>query len=252
MPATLSQTESQQLTALRAFLISILPIDQTQIVKGQVNRVAQPLNGDFVVYWPIQQRRLATNTNDYADNIFVGSIAGSILSVTELMQVEGELSAGITLTDGTAGNILANTQILSQLSGSPGGTGTYSVTNTQVLSAETLYAGVSDALVPMEWTVQLDVHGPNSANNAVIVEGLFRSEYGTTSFAASGQAGGYDIQPLYCDDARQMPFLNGEQQIEYRWTLDLRMQINPIVRTQQDFATALDVNIIEVDATYPP
>lgn len=248
MSVNLSLTESQQLTALRAFLIDILPVAASNIVKGQINRVAEPLNGDFAIYWPIMQRRLSTNETTYADNIIVGSIAGSILTVTELIQAESSLGPGAPLTDGTAGLILANTTIIAQLSGSTGGTGTYSVTNVQTLGAETLYASTSDALVSMEWTVQLDLHGPNATNNAVIVEGMFRSAYGTSAFSASG----YDIQPLYCDEGRQQAWIGGEQQFEDNWTLDLRMQINPVLRAAQDFASTLALNIIEVDASYPP
>lgn len=100
-------------------------------------------------------------------------------------------------------------------------------------------------------TVQLDIHGPNSSNTVQIISTLFRDEYGCEKFAASG----YDVQPLFCSDPRQAPFLNEAQQIEDRWTLDVNMQANPVVTTGQDFATTLRFqpvgDIREVDASAP-
>jgi hypothetical protein len=95
--------------------------------------------------------------------------------------------------------------------------------------------------------VQIDIHGPNSADNAAMIETLYRSQYAVDSFATSG----LDIQPLYCDDAKQMPFINGENQFEQRWIITAAIQYNPVTAVPQDFADALSVNIVSVDATYP-
>jgi hypothetical protein len=96
-------------------------------------------------------------------------------------------------------------------------------------------------------TIQIDIHGPNSADNAAMIETLYRSEYAVDSFKASG----LDIRPLYCEDAKQMPFINGENQFEQRWIITAVIQYNPVTAVPQDFADALSVNIISVDATYP-
>lgn len=96
-------------------------------------------------------------------------------------------------------------------------------------------------------TIQIDIHGPSSADNAAMIETLYRSEYATDSFKASG----LDIQPLYCEDAKQMPFINGENQYEQRWIIYAVIQYNPVTAVPQDFADTLDVNIVSVDATYP-
>lgn len=95
--------------------------------------------------------------------------------------------------------------------------------------------------------IQIDIHGPNSADNAAMIETLYRSEYAVDSFSTSG----LDIQPLYCDDAKQMPFINGENQFEQRWIITAAIQYNPVTAVPQDFADALSVNIVSVDATYP-
>ncbi len=100
----------------------------------------------------------------------------------------------------------------------------------------------------VQLTVQLDIHGPNAADNTQIVTTLFRSDYGVQALAASG----FDVAPLFTSEPQQIPFVNGEQQIETRWSFDAVMQANPIVTSRQDFAAALGVGVISVDATYPP
>jgi hypothetical protein len=95
--------------------------------------------------------------------------------------------------------------------------------------------------------IQIDVHGPASANNAEMISTLFFSEYAVDSFKSSGK----DISPLYCDDPKQAPFINGENQYEQRWIITAAIQYNPVTAVPQDFADTLEVNIVSVDATYP-
>jgi hypothetical protein len=94
------------------------------------------------------------------------------------------------------------------------------------------------------------VHGPGSGDNARVIEGLFRSEYGVDAFAAADPTS--SVVPLWCDEASQIPFGNAEQQIESRWVLDLHCQITPSIGTNQQFAQYLQATLIEVDASYPP
>jgi hypothetical protein len=103
-------------------------------------------------------------------------------------------------------------------------------------------------LEPATFVAQIDVFGPASADNSQIICTLFRSEMATTFFAQSG----FDVQPLYVEDPKQIPFSDGEQQYEERWTIDAVMQINPVVTVSQDFANQAVVGLIEVDAYYPP
>ena len=103
-------------------------------------------------------------------------------------------------------------------------------------------------LQPTKLTVQLDVHGPNGGDNVQIVTTLFRDLNACEAFAASG----IDVSPLYTSEPRQLPFINAEQQYEDRHTVDVVMQVNPIVTQSQDFADALHVGIINVDVVYPP
>jgi hypothetical protein len=104
--------------------------------------------------------------------------------------------------------------------------------------------GTRDSLAPTQVTIQLDVHGPASADNAQMISTLFRDEYATIEFARLP----YDVQPLYADDPRQIPFESGEQQTEERWSVDVVLQANPVTGTAQDFADVVTVTTIEADA----
>lgn len=109
-------------------------------------------------------------------------------------------------------------------------------------------AGLRTDLQPIRLTVQLDVHGPLAADNTQVITTLWRSEWATIQFAASG----YDVTPLYAEEPKQLPYLNGEQQVEIRWVIDAVMQTNPTVTTTQDFAASLVAGVIDVDAEYQP
>ena len=180
MAVTVTPTQTDILTALRSFLIAVLPTG-IEVVRGQINRVPQPLDADFVVMTPLSRERIETNIDSYAD-------------------------------------------------GFPDA------------------PGVRTTLQPTRVTVQLDIHGPDSADNAQIITTLFRDEYGCDAFRLSG----FDITPLHTSDPRQLAFINAEAQYEDRWSLDVVMQANPVVTSAQQFAGTLAIGLIEIDTTYPP
>jgi hypothetical protein len=108
--------------------------------------------------------------------------------------------------------------------------------------------GTRGSAPDLAFHIQLDIHGPASGDNAAIIATLFRDDYAVQQFKASG----FDISPLYCDDPKQMPFTNGENQYEDRWIITAVIQYNPVTQTPIDFADALEVQIVSVDAAYPP
>ena len=82
-------------------------------------------------------------------------------------------------------------------------------------------------------TVQLDIHGPNGADNAQVISTLLRDAYACDAMQGTG------IAPLYATDGQQMPFVNAEKQYENRWTMKVTLGGAPIVSTAQDFAATL-------------
>lgn len=236
----ISLTESQALAVLRSFLLGVVPAG-VDVVQGQVNRVAQPRASDFIVFWPLSQERLGTNRVDYFDDIVTGSIAGTVLTVTAAAKLPRPLAAGTLLVD-KGGLLAAGTVIGAQISGTVGGTGTYAVSPAQTVASTTMYGGTRADIAAVKMGAQIDVHGPHSGDNVRVVETLMRSEYGVAAFEASG----LEVVPLYCDEPKQLPFTNDQQQVENRWVLDTYLQINPIVTTSQLFAEEVEVRAVEV------
>jgi len=244
----LTVTESMILQAYGNFLTAVLPANVI-VVQGQDNKVPEPSSGgfpdgtDYVVMWPTLRERLETNVDTYSDITLTGSIAGSVMTVTDLeggtLQA-GQAVFGVGLTTGTS--------IVAQLTGAPGGDGTYTVAPEQTIGPLALAAGLKNSLSPMRLTVQTDVHGPHSTDNTQIVVTLFRDEFATSFFTD----GGYPVSPLYIDNGQQIPFISGENQYEYRWVLMAKMQVNPVVVTPLQFADTLVVALKEIDVTYPP
>ncbi|MEX3628091.1 MAG: hypothetical protein VB138_00135 [Burkholderia sp.] len=108
--------------------------------------------------------------------------------------------------------------------------------------------GTRNSMQAIEARLQLDVHGPNGGDNAAIISTLFRDEYACIQFATVNP----DIQPLYCENPRQMPFINAQNNYEQRWIIELAIEYNPITQTPQDFADEVIPQIVSVDAAYPP
>ena len=158
----------------------------------------------------------------------------------------GAVPLGALLLDTTA--VLAPNTVLIGFATGSGGIGTYIVTPSQTLASETIYLGQRADLVATEWTVQIDFHGPSSSDNIRVIDNLFRSEYAVNVIGAFG----YAMSPLYADEARQVPFINSEQQFEFRWSMDLHLQISPTVTTPQQFFDQIKVVGVEIDASFPP
>jgi len=236
VPALIDITEFAVCNALRSFLTGILPAS-VQVIKAQANQVAEPL-GDFVAMTPIRRERISTNIDTWEDIVLVGSIANVTLTVTDI--TGGDLVIGNPLI----GANLAFGTIITAFDTGTGGAGTYTVApGGQSVTDQAFYAGMKHLLAPTEIVIQLDVHGPASAENAQIITTLFRDEYATQVFA--------DLQdvaaPLYTSDPRQMPFINAEQQYEWRWTIDASLEARITTSVLQEFADQLVVSLTAVD-----
>ena len=238
MTIAVSLTDTAIFTALRSFLIGVLP-SGVEIVKAQDNRVPEPSTPDFVTMTPLRRPRLATNVDTAADAKFSGSIAAAVMTITQVFA--GVMNVGSTVF---GVGVADNTTVLAQISGTPGDIGTYSVAPSQTIASETLSAGATAVAQSTEVVVQLDIHGPNSADNAQIISTLFRDDYAAQQFDGSG------VSPLYADEPKQVPYLNAEQQYENRWIVDVHLQITPTVSVPQQYADAVTVTTVEVETTY--
>jgi hypothetical protein len=232
-------------TALGSFLTAILD-SSVEIVQGQDNRVPQPRAPNHVVFTPTRTVRLATNVDSSDDAAFTGSIAGAVLTVSALrVPPIGMVVPGRTLF-GTG--VLPLTVIGAQLTGTPGGTGTYAITPSQTLGPTALSAGAKTIMMETELVYQIDVHGPLSQNNTQVIHTLMRDSFANEFFDALG----IGVSPLHCDDPKQIPFTDAEQQWEDRWVIEALLQANVVLSVPQQYADSVVVNPVSVDATYPP
>lgn len=239
-PATLDLTESQTMIALRGLVLAVLPT--MEVVQAQVNRVAEPSGLNFVDFNSVVRERLDTNTHDYADALFAGKISGTTLTVTAMgfgEVVVGRQLFGTQVADGTR---------ITDFGTGSGGIGTYVVSVPQTLSERRLAAGIMNLRQSTRLEVQIDIHGPASGDNAQILSTVLRDELAIELLAQSG----FDVTPLYADSPRQIPFLNGEHQVENRWIVSTSLEVNPTVSWPQQFASSLRVGLIEVDEQFPP
>lgn len=228
--------------ALRNFLVAILPTG-TDVIKGQVNRVPQPTEPNYAIYWMLRRQRIETNVDTYADVKFTASIAATVMTVSAV--ATGTIQPGASIF-GTG--IAAGSKVVAQTSGPSGGTGTYTITPSQMLSSRTLSAGSKDIRQATQFAIQIDVHGPASGDNAQVISTLMRDEFGVQQFADQPS----EVVPLYADDPRQGPFINDSQQYEDRWIVEAMLQVNPVVSVPQEFADSITVEVTSVEAAYPP
>jgi hypothetical protein len=238
---TPSVTQSDVCTALRAFILNVLPAG-TECVLAQVNRVPEVHSDNYVLMTPLRRPRLATNIDSTSDCSFIGSIAATTLTVSQILI--GTITLGTTLF-GTG--VDTGTSITRQLTGTTGGTGTYLIAPTQTVTSRKMACGVATLMQETEMTVQLDFHGPASPDNAQVVSTTFRDEYAVQFFATQNAS----VSPLYCDDPQQRPFVNDQNQYEFRWSADCHLQINPTITIGQTFFDAATVTTEEIDATFP-
>lgn len=240
-------TQSDAMKVLRAFLLNVLASDLS-VVLGQGNRVPQSRDANSVVVTPLRRRRLETNRDSFEDAAFVGSIAGTVMTITDVLNGEVRVGAPVIGV-----GVLADTRVVSFGTGS-GGAGTYNLNKSQNVSSEILQLGVGYYLQPVELTVQVDLFGPLSADYAQTFSTMMRDEYAVTFFeekVAELDLASGSITPYYADDPQQMPFDTEQQQVQTRWTVQAGLQLNQIVTVPQQFAAEVDVGLVSVDATYP-
>lgn len=242
-------TQSDVLDALRQFLIEVLP-DGVPVGAGLVNRVSEFAEDEFVLMTPMRQERLETNIDSPSDLAFTASISGTIMTVTAMDPRFPDATIIPELTIFGTG-VGPNTKVVEQVTGPIGGIGTYRVSVNKDVSIGTLSASTKLVQRNTKFVIQLDFHGTTlspASDMAATVSTLFRDSYAYSSFANQGLG----VVPLHADDPRLVPYVNENQQVEMRWIVEAELQTNQVVRVPVEYADAVSVEIISVDATYPP
>lgn len=248
MTVTVSPSQAAVQATFRLLLLSVLPAG-VEVVEGQDNRVPEPESPDFVVMTVLSGYRLSTNLDEEVDAVFVGSIAGGVLTATSLLS--GVIQVGASVFGRVGSAVAPGSQITGLISGS-GGPGTYSVSPSQSIPSQTLAASATAIQESTEVEFQLDVHSPvvaRAADMARAISASFRDDYAVQFFADNGMP---LAAPLHADDPRQMPFVNEEKQYETRWVVGARLQVNYVVSGfPQQYAGSLQIVTTEVEAAFP-
>jgi hypothetical protein len=241
-------TASNILQQLRAFLLAVLPSD-VQVVQGQPNMVPEVDSPRFVIISPPGFNRLETNIVGYQDAKFTGSIAGDVLTITAVSPStpDASLSVGSTIF---AGAIPGGLQITAITSGE-GQIGTYTLNGSATVGSGTISAGVMTVQMNTRVEAQLDFHSddPTAGDLANTVSNLMRDQFAADQFA--NQSPNFGVGPLYADDARQAPFNNDLQQIEWRWIVEAALQANIVVSVPLEFADNAQVALKSALALFP-
>lgn len=90
----------------------------------------------------VQITSILVGSNNATSAVFTASIAGTTMTVTAV--ASGAIDDGDTVSD-VAGAITAGTTVVDQLTGTPGGVGTYSVSATQTVTSRTVTAAAAAA-----------------------------------------------------------------------------------------------------------
>lgn len=100
-------------------------------------------------------------------------------------------------------------------------------------------------LQSMDFGIQADIYGESAGDWAAIISTLWTTADACTFLSE------YDIAPLTSDDPKRLGYVSGENQYIQRWVVTLHLQYNPSVALGQDFMSEVEVDLINVDATYP-
>lgn len=191
---------------------------------------------------------------DYAVSISQTVAAGTLQQAYGLMTVStvrtGALLVGLQVF---GVGVSLGTSILQQISGSAGGTGQYAVSTSQTIASGILSSGYKAMQQNARVVVQVDHHSADgsSADRAQILSTTLRDDFGVQFFAALPAPLNL-IAPLYADNPRYVPFINENDQYEWRWINEVNLQVNQTVIVPQQFADIGAVKVVSVDATYPP
>jgi hypothetical protein len=94
--------------------------------------------------------------------------------------------------------------------------------------------------------MRVDFYGPLSNDWQKAVTALWRDYYGAAQLAPV-------CAPLYYGNAVHATLIDGEEQYEDRWIVDLFLQYNPqFVVSQQTANPPLKITVVNVEQKYPP
>ena len=120
--------------------------------------------------------------------------------------------------------------VLSHLSRTPCSTPWITYNDTGVQGTEAQITNMS-----VEYKLQLDIYGANSADYAMVLHVLLRSDATSEWFTNYGTTNGLTVDTFYAEDPTRTAITNEENQYEERWTLRFKLNIVEAISTPVNF-----------------
>jgi|VirMetMinimDraft_7_1064189.scaffolds.fasta_scaffold05301_6 hypothetical protein len=110
-------------------------------------------------------------------------------------------------------------------------------TNIQTDTLDLIDGDYSQITQKTEISIQVDIYSETASNQASVISTLFRDAFAYDSFPEN-------IKPLYCDDPKQIVFVNDAMQYEKRFMIMLYLQYDPTVTVNTQLAVELNAPTI--------
>lgn len=108
--------------------------------------------------------------------------------------------------------------------------------------------GTETNTLSFDYAIQLDLYGPNAGDALSILYDSWYSDQAYNLLIPQG------VSPLWADEPRFVPLIDGEKQYTNRWTTTIHLQFKPAITDVQQSASTVTINpanVIDVDARYP-
>lgn len=230
-------------------ILTVTAVSSGTVVKGGLVTGGGVLGATFVTG---QLSGTPGGIGSYAVSKAQAVRAGSLGLSYGLMTVTAVEAGAIAVGANVYGVGVTAPSIVRALGSGAGGIGTYVLGPTQTVASKTISAGVKTIRQNSTFTVQIDFHSGDAttaSDMAQTIATAFRDAYAVQFFS---ELTGGTISPLFADDPRFTPFQNENQQYERRWVLDANLQVNQTIRVPAQYADFAGVELISVDAAYPP
>ena len=110
-------------------------------------------------------------------------------------------------------------------------------TNIQTDTLDLIDGDYSQITQKTEISIQVDIYSETASNQASVISTLFRDAFAYDAFPDN-------VKPLYCDDPKQIVFVNDAMQYEKRFMIMLYLQYDPTVTVSTQLAVELNAPTI--------
>jgi hypothetical protein len=110
-------------------------------------------------------------------------------------------------------------------------------TNIQTDTLDLIDGDYSQITQKTEISIQVDIYSETASNQASVISTLFRDAFAYDGFPNN-------VKPLYCDDPKQIVFVNDAMQYEKRFMIMLYLQYDPTVTVSTQLAVELNAPTI--------